>query len=114
VRARREVDTVDHIQVVLMTVALVTLSFVVLMLLPPAIYKVYKTRDSTLDVFLSVPVARVQDIATAKLERLTQLGLAVVDVTGILVCSLYNCRHAHAQRTDAFVLLLSRFVSRRR
>jgi len=83
VRARREVEIANYIQVVLMTVALVTLSFVVLMLLPPAIYKVYQTRDSTLDVFLSVPVARVQEIASAKLDRMNQLGLTVADVTGI-------------------------------
>jgi len=69
------VRRVKAVQTVLTVVALCTLTLVVLLLLPPVIRKVNQKRDSTLDMFLTIPPSRVQEIAASKEEMLVQMGL---------------------------------------
>ena len=83
-RAEDAVRKVQATQAVLMAIALATLTCVVLFLLPPSIRKVNKGRDSTLDLFLAIPVTRVQEITAAKIDLLAQMGLAA-EATGIAV-----------------------------
>lgn len=84
-RAVENVNIVQTTQAILMAVALCTLSVVVLLLLPPSIRKVNQGRDVTLQVFLSLPVTRVREIATAKIQLLTQMGLAA-EAAGMRLC----------------------------
>jgi len=69
------VDSVRNTQAVILAVALAVLVTVVLLLLPPAILRVERRKDESLDLFLTIPVQRVQEICTTRLEQLNQMGL---------------------------------------
>jgi len=73
--ASNAVTTVRRTQTVILTVALVVLTAVVVCLLPPAVLRVERRKDECLDLFLTIPVQRVQQISAARLDQLTQMGL---------------------------------------
>jgi len=73
--ANNAVAAVRRTQTVILTVALVVLTAVVVCLLPPAVLRVERRKDECLDLFLTIPVQRVQQISAARLEQLTQMGL---------------------------------------
>ena len=82
---------VKAVQTVLTVVALCTLTLVVLLLLPPVIRKVNQKRDSTLDMFLTIPPSRVQEIAASKEEMLVQMGLTA-EASGTFALIAPICR----------------------
>jgi len=69
------VDLVRNTQTVILAVALAILTVVVLCLLPPAILRVDRKKDESMDLLLTIPVQRVQEICVARMEQLTQMGL---------------------------------------
>lgn len=86
VRAQDAVATMQTSRIILTVVALVTLTTVLCGVLPYAIRTLFQTRDATLDMFLSIPIAKVEEIIAIKLDGLVQLGMAVENA-GTCICS---------------------------
>jgi len=90
----KAVDLVRNTQAVILAVALAILTVVVLCLLPPAILRVDRKKDESMDLLLTIPVQRVQEICAARMEQLTQMGLdadAAGTVLVILKVHFHDC-----------------------
>jgi hypothetical protein len=93
-RAEADAKRVENVQTSLMAIALALLLVMVLGFFPPAIKGVNRTRDSVFHMFMDIPFDRVSELANARSEQMTELGLIMqasskfylLHVATIIVC----------------------------